>query len=143
MEGVQAGTENSPRTESGNSEFQAIPIRLRGQIIGAVNLRSRSNTVSKETIAIVEQVADRLASALENARLTEGTRRRAQRDALVTELTGRFRSTLDLETILRTATQEFQRAFELEEAEVRIGFPTTESDSATKGKPQKNDTSRE
>ena len=38
MEGVQAGTENSPRTESGNSEFQAIPIRLRGQIIGAVNL---------------------------------------------------------------------------------------------------------
>jgi len=109
MEAVQMSTENSPHTESGNSEFQAIPIRLRGQIIGAVNLRSRGNTVSKETIAIVEQIADRLASALENARLTEDTRRRVQRERAISEVSTKLSAFSDADSIMRSAVEELGR----------------------------------
>jgi GAF domain-containing protein/HAMP domain-containing protein len=139
----QNDSKNLSATQSDDSKSQAIPIRLRGQTIGFVNIRLREEASSGETVMIVEQIADRLASALENARLNEETRQRAQRDALVAEVTGHFRSTLDLEIMLRTATQELQKAFQLEEAEVRLGFPTPESGNATKGKARKNGGSHE
>ena len=103
------GTENSSQTESGNSDSQAIPIRLRGQTIGTVNLRSRSNTIPKETIAIVEQIADRLASVLENARLTEDTRRRAQRERAISEVSTKLSAFSDADSIMRSAVEELGR----------------------------------
>ncbi len=105
----QTGTENSPQTESGNSKSQAIPIRLRGQTIGTVNLRFRSNTIPKETIAIVEQIADRLASALENARLTEDTRRRGQRERAIAEVSTKLSAFSDADLIMRSAVEELGR----------------------------------
>ena len=105
----QTGIGNSSQTESGNSESQAIPIRLRGQIIGTVTLRSRNNTVPKETIAIVEQIADRLASALENARLTEDTRRRAQRERAISEVSTKLSAFSDADSIMRSAVEELGR----------------------------------
>jgi GAF domain-containing protein/HAMP domain-containing protein len=101
----------------------AIPIRLRGQVIGVVNVRFQSRRSSDKTIAMIEQAADRLATALENARLVEETRERAHRDALVSEVGGRVRATLDLETVLKSAVQELQQVFQLKEAEVRLGIP--------------------
>ena len=109
MEAIQTATDNSPQTQSGSSESQAIPIRLRGQTIGAVNLRSRSDTISKETIAIVEQIADRLASALENARLTEDTRRRAQRERAISEVSTKISAFSDTDSIMRSAVEELGR----------------------------------
>ncbi|MBI3739297.1 MAG: GAF domain-containing protein, partial [Chloroflexi bacterium] len=123
--------------EADAGQTAAIPIRLRGQTIGAINVRFQSEEISDKTISMIEQAADRLATALENARLLEETRQRAQRDALVSELTGRLRSTLDVETVLRTATQELQKAFELKEVEVRLGVPPA-NEPETQSKPRKN-----
>jgi GAF domain-containing protein/HAMP domain-containing protein len=100
-----------------------VPIRLRGQTIGMVNVRFQNQQGQEKTIAMIEQISDRLSTALENARLLEETRQRAERDALISDLTGRFRSTLDLESVLRTAVQELQQAFRLKEAEVRLNLP--------------------
>lgn len=108
-----------------NGQSAAIPIRLRGQTIGMINVRFQHEQSQDKIIALIEQISDRFATALENARLLEETRQRAERDALVSEVTGRFRSTLDLESILRTAAQELQRAFQLQEAEVRLNIPAT------------------
>ncbi len=131
---IEAAKTPDPNLESG---FASIPIRLRGQTIGFVNVRFQGNYTHQETLNMIEQAADRLASALENARLVEETRQRSQRDALVTEMTGRFRSTLDFETVLRTAAQELQQAFQLKEAEVRLGLPeTVEVQNKPKEKPK-------
>jgi GAF domain-containing protein len=125
FDGTQLQPIISPATdsESGSSEAEnaaKIPLKLRGQNIGYVNVRFQDNTNREESMTVIEQIVERLAAALDNARLAEETRDRAQRDALVSELGGRFRSTLDLESVLRTAAQEFQRAFQLQEAEVRL-----------------------
>ncbi len=99
----------------------AIPIRMRGQTLGVIHVRFQADTPPETTVALIEQISDRLAAALENTRLIEETRKRAQRDAMVSELGGRVRSTLDLESVLKTAAQEFQRAFQLKEAEIWLG----------------------
>jgi GAF domain-containing protein/HAMP domain-containing protein len=109
--------------KSGLHRTAAIPIRLRGQTIGVVNVRFQTDEAPEETVLMLEQAAERLAAALENARLVEETRQRARRDALVGEVSGRIRSTLDLDTVLKTAAQELQKAFDLKEAEVRLGVP--------------------
>ncbi|HUI90478.1 MAG TPA: GAF domain-containing protein [Anaerolineales bacterium] len=141
------GDSTASATASGDQasgpRSQIIPIRLRGETIGLVNIRFRGDSAPDETMSIVEQVTDRLATALENARLAEETRERARRDELVGELSGNFRSTLDLETVVRTAAQELRKAFQLEEAEVRLGFPITGSEEAAKIKSKNNGGSHE
>ena len=129
-----------------DGESAVIPIRLRGQTIGAINVRFQHGQPQEKIITLIEQLSDRLATALENARLLEETRQRAERDALISEMTGRFRSTLDLESVLRTAAQELQRAFQLQEAEVRLNLPATkqpEPEKAMQEKTRKNGKRRE
>jgi len=92
-----------------DSGSKAIPIRLRGQTIGFVNLRVRGNTIPREMVAIVEQIADRLAASLENARLTEETRRRAQRDRAIAEVTTKISAFSDTDSIIRSAVEELGR----------------------------------
>jgi len=58
---------------------------------------------------------------LESARLYEDTRRRAANERLLGDITAHIRSTLDVDTILRTAAQELQRVLALEAAEVYMG----------------------
>jgi GAF domain-containing protein len=136
----QAG---GPADAPDGPDVQAVPIRLRGQTIGSVRIRLREGSTPEKTMAIVEQIADRLAAALENARLAEETRRRVRRDELVNELSSSFRSTLDLGSVLRTAAQEFQRTFQLEQAEVRLGFPAAEAERAAHSAARKNGSSQE
>lgn len=69
---------------------------------------------------MVRMVADRLALALENARLLEEAQRRAYEEHLLGEVTARMRETLDVETVLKTAVQEVRRALELPEVIVRL-----------------------
>jgi len=135
----ESSAENTPGNESEDKKATRIPVRLRGQTIGFVDVRFQDENTNKETITIIEQITDRLAAALDTARLAEEIRDRAQRDALISELGGRFRSSLDLESVLKTAAQEFQKAFQLQEAEVRLDIPDeSEQADAAPGKERKN-----
>jgi GAF domain-containing protein len=99
----------------------AIPIKLRGQVIGVLNLRSSKESISPRTVAQVEEVADRLAMALENARLLEETERRARREQMLGELTARFTQSLDMDTLLRAAVRELGQLPNVAEASVHVG----------------------
>jgi GAF domain-containing protein len=114
-----------------------IPIRLRGRNIGVVNVRFQGNQTPQNTIVMIEQIADRLATALEYAQLLEESRQRAGRDTLVGEISSRFRSTLNVELVLRTATQELQKAFKLKEAEVRLGGREATPNQPSDGTPER------
>ena len=110
----------------------AMPIELRGQMVGVLNLRFESEAVPPETVSLVRDVADRLALALENARLLEETRRRAERDRMVADITARVRSSMDLETIMRTAVQELGAALGTDRAFVQLtGIPGESVDGGT------------
>ncbi|HID89305.1 MAG TPA: GAF domain-containing protein, partial [Anaerolineae bacterium] len=98
----------------------AVPVRLRGQIIGALNVRFGVPEVPPEAVRMVEEVAGRLALALESARLLEETQRRAARDRLLAEITARIRASMDPETILRTAVRELGAALGVDRTLVQL-----------------------
>jgi GAF domain-containing protein len=113
-----------------------IPITLRGQKIGIISLQRKAEfhkwTAQEETVAA--KVAAQTALALENIRLVERTRQRANREQAIANVTARIRETLDLDTVLRTTAREVQKALNLQEAEVRL-LPQDKLDGAKEPKP--------
>lgn len=99
-----------------------VPLVLRGQQIGKISLQRKAefqNWNSQEK-AVADEVAAQTALALENIRLVERTRQRANREQVIASVATSIRETLDLDTVLRTAARELQHALNLQEAEVRL-----------------------
>jgi GAF domain-containing protein len=99
----------------------AVPITLRDQVIGALNLRFEDEYVAPETVSLIQEITNRLALTLENARLLEESQRRAARERLTGEVTARMRETLDVDRVLQTAVREMRAILNLAEAEVQMG----------------------
>lgn len=89
----------------------AVPIKLRGQTIGVLDIRAKSGLRhwKQEEIAMLEAAAERAALALENARLIESAQRRAARERSIGDIAGRIGSASNLEAILQTAVEELGR----------------------------------
>ena len=88
-----------------------VPIRLRGQIIGSLNL-ARANEAgpwSDDELAITQATADRVALALESARLLEDSQRRASKERIIGEVTTKISQSINLQNILQTAVDELGR----------------------------------
>jgi GAF domain-containing protein len=99
-----------------------IPLVLHGQKIGNISLQRKVEfqkwTAQEEAIA--REVATQTALALENIRLIESTRERANREQVISNISAKVRETLDLDVVLRTSAREIQRALNLQEAEIRL-----------------------
>ena len=88
-----------------------IPIELRGETIGTLVVQSPStDKLNQEQIDLIKAVAERVALSAENARLFEETTRRAERERLVTDITGKIRSVNDPQSMIQTAMEELRRA---------------------------------
>ena len=134
-EAMQAGRTNISSAEDGSPAL-AVPIRLRDQVIGVVNIRSgESNRPWKEDeIAVVEATVERLALALENARLFEETSGRAAREHAVAEITAKIRQTNDPQAMIQTALQELKRVLGVTRVEiVPQSVSTPPADQLTSG----------
>ncbi len=103
----------------------ALPIAVRGEVIGFIDVRKPENASpwTEDEQAILQQLGEQLEIALESARLYQETRQRAAREQLVSEVTGRMRESLEMETVLRTAVDEMRQALELDRLVVRLGTP--------------------
>jgi GAF domain-containing protein len=89
----------------------AIPIKLRGQMIGVLDVRSKKGQRhwKAEEIAMLEAAAERAALALENARLVESAQRRAARERAIGDISTRIGAVGSLESILQTTVEELGR----------------------------------
>jgi GAF domain-containing protein len=101
----------------------AVPIKLRGEVIGVLDLQETDEprNWTEEEMAMVSAVADQVALALENARLLEETRRRAEHERLAGQITARIRAAGDMDAILRTTVQEVRRALGVSHGLIRLG----------------------
>ncbi|MBN2387726.1 MAG: GAF domain-containing protein [Anaerolineales bacterium] len=99
----------------------AVPLKLRDQIIGVLDIRNSDTTRewTENQTALVQAVADRVALALENARLFEETTRRADRERTVSEITTKIRGTTDPQSMLELAMEELRRALGARQVQIR------------------------
>jgi GAF domain-containing protein/HAMP domain-containing protein len=115
------------------SEELFTPIRVRGQVIGAIDAQKPdgSGQWTEEETALLEAFADQLGVALDSARLYQDTQQRAARERLAGEITARMRETLDVETVLKTAVREMGAALGIPRIELRMGGGMGQPDPTT------------
>ncbi len=90
-----------------------VPIKRSGRVIGVLDIQSGAlNAFSEEDKDTQQTVADQLAIAIENARLYEETRRRAERLALVNRVSAAAGAVLDLDELLAAIYREVTPVFE-------------------------------
>ena len=105
------------------------PITQRGEVvIGALGIHDEAGRQwTEDEIALVEAVAERMSLAAENLRLLDETQRRAAREQMVGDVTGRLRESLDINTILQTAVRELGQAMEVDRVSVYLASEEEEA----------------
>jgi len=111
--------------ESGETVAQSsnltVPIRLRGQVIGVMNLQMpQGHAWNADEVDIAEAVAERLSLAIETSTLLKATQRRADIERITTNITGKLGSSTRFEAILQTAAEELSRTLGGSEVLVQI-----------------------
>lgn len=113
-------TGNKVRQVDGSrQESIAIPIKLRGQAIGAITVKLKEGH-KQTTVSTIEQAVDRLSSSLESARLFEEARQRADREQAIAQVTTAISSAPEFDSILRTAVEEIGKSLGDSEVSIQI-----------------------
>lgn len=97
---------------AGLTAVAAIPLVGREGTLGTLLVTSQTpdRTFESDEMGLLQTLADQATIAFERVRLLEEAQRRARREQLLREITGRVRSSADVDTIMKTAVQEIGRA---------------------------------
>ncbi len=114
---------DSPQTQqakvSGKTQFIKdekfpqiiIPIKLRDEVVGVLNITSQTNREwTEDELDIAQAVAERVAIASETARLLSETQRKAAKEETIGQITSKISSSVNMHNILQTTVEEIGRA---------------------------------
>lgn len=128
---VEAAIQQSIQSEQINimqNEAQsqiAVPIKLRGQVIGMINVNGNSKRIwGQDEIDIAQAIAERVAIASETVRLLEDSQRRATKERVISDISAKITGSISMDNILKTAVEELGQA--IPSAEVVIQFQNPE-----------------
>ena len=116
------------------SSTLAVPIRLRGQTLGTLNLLFQSPEIRQEEIQLVEEAANRLALALENARLIQDAQRLARREQQINRISAQIQQSTELEIVLQNTVRELGNTLGVPRAFIQIGLNPPENKQKSKKK---------
>jgi GAF domain-containing protein len=98
-----------------------IPLTLRDQIIGQINMSSLEEWTPEQK-SLIESIATQAALALENARLVEESQAIAMRERLVNDVTSKIWASTTIDSILQTTVRELGRALEAAEVNIEVSM---------------------
>jgi GAF domain-containing protein len=107
-DGIKSEPLKNGRQRSKESDSLLVPVQLRGQTIGRLNLHApdRSHEWTDDELVMVRATAERVALALEGARLLDEAQKRATREAFLSEVATKLSTSFQLDSILRDTVQE-------------------------------------
>lgn len=121
VEAIRSGAPYS-RVDNDGSQILTIPIKLRDQIVGVLNVRSaEAHAWSEDEMDIVSAIIERAALSIENARLLEESRLIAEREHVIGEISNKLGASTAIEDILRTAVRELGTQISGTQVTVEIG----------------------
>jgi len=90
----------------------SMPIRVRGQTIGAIRLKKSeiSESWTQDEINLAIALSDQLSGALKSARLYKESQQLAARESLISDISARINAVSHTDSILRETVQELGQA---------------------------------
>jgi len=120
---LDAAQKSSPIIHSdGNLSTVSLPVHIRGNVIGVLDFRKSGaeESWSTEEIRLLEQLVEQFGQALENARLYQETQLRAEREAILSDITSKVRASTNVNVILQTAVRELAEALHVQKSSVQL-----------------------
>lgn len=118
----QAITSDSTiQAQNGSATVIAIPIRVRGQVIGAMEFELERPTPIVEVAGLAQTVSERFGLALENTRLYESSQRVAQREQRVNAIALQYQNVTTIDELLRITVSELGTLLGAEKGSIRLG----------------------
>jgi GAF domain-containing protein len=122
-------SQGEPFVENRETGTLAIPIHLRGEVVGVLDIRvPTGHDWDPDEVDIVRAVADRLSLALESATLLRTTQRRAEIERLTADISGKIGASVNMRNVLQTAVEELGRV--LPGSEVVIQFQSEKANDS-------------
>lgn len=99
-----------------------VPLVLRGVTLGSLDIKMEETTegINQEELGLVQAIADRLALAMESARLLEDSQRLAAKEQMVGEITTKISASINMRNVLQTAVEELGRAIPGSEVVIQL-----------------------
>jgi GAF domain-containing protein len=107
-DGIKSEPLKDASSSNAENESLLIPVQLRGQTIGRLKLNAAdpARQWSDDELIMVSATAERVALALEGARLLDEAQKRATREAFLSEVATKLSTSFQLDSILRDTVQE-------------------------------------
>lgn len=110
----------------------AVPLRIRGRVVGAMEFElDESKVITPDDFDLVQEVSDRFGMAVESARLMEDSRRAAQREALVNQISSRLQASNTVPAMLDEAAQSLHDVLKATKVAIRLGAPPSSAGDST------------
>lgn len=98
-----------------------VPLTLGQKVIGVLSIQSYTlDAYNQSQVALVQNIANQLSIAIQNARLFEETRRRAERERIISDIAAKIGASVRTESILKTTAKELSQF--LQGAEIVINL---------------------
>lgn len=111
----------------------AIPIALRGQTLGAVEWELPAQGFGDDKLELAQELANRLALSLDNARLFQESRRATERERLVNSIAAKLTAQTNIDEILQTAVREVGQALRAPQVSIRLHTQVTPNGNGSNG----------
>ncbi len=98
----------------------AVPIKWRGQVLGVVEYELVASDFNYNKVLLAEELVNRLAVSLDNARLFQDSQKATERERLVNAISARLTSQTDVQDIVAIALQEVSQALKTPKVAIRF-----------------------
>jgi GAF domain-containing protein len=98
-------------------------------------------TFSSDKVQLAQELVNRLAFSLDNARLFQESRRAIERERLVNDISARLSGQTDIDSILQTAVREVGQALGAPQVDIQLGWWKTAEDNGSSTAPDNRDDS--
>lgn len=118
LEAIQTARPVEQRQE--DTVTLAIPIMLRGVVLGAVECDIPQSSYNDNVRMLAFELANRLAVTSDSARLFDQSVRAAEREALINEISGKLTQQTEVSQILQVAVKELGQALRVPQTSIRL-----------------------
>lgn len=99
----------------------AVPIMLRGEPIGAMEIEPDTDLDEMDTVEIVRAVSERLAVSLDNARLFEESQATTIYEQRINTIVDKYQNASTVDDLLQVTLEELSDTLGAERASIRLG----------------------
>ena len=99
-----------------------VPIVVRGNIIGMLRLAKpeTAHPWNDNELELAKSLSTELSGALDSARLFDETRKQAEQEFVVGEITNKMRETMNVESVIKMAADEIYKLLDLENISIHF-----------------------